>query len=182
MPIVPHLDDVPVLGQDVYLAPTAYVVGRVRLGDRCSLWYGATVRGDSGTVEIGDEVSIQEAATVHTEDDRLTKIGSRVTMGHHALVHAATVGDDCIIGVNASVLTGASVGSGSIVAAHAVVPEGRVIPPNSLVVGVPGKVIREVSDAERARIQRTKNNYLRLGANYRGAPPAAATPDCSGTL
>jgi carbonic anhydrase/acetyltransferase-like protein (isoleucine patch superfamily) len=167
MPIVPHLDDVPVLGQDVYLAPTAYVIGQVRLGDRCSVWYGATVRGDSGAIEIGDEVSIQEAATVHTEDQRPARIGSRVTMGHHALVHAATVGDDCIIGVNASVLTGASVGSGSIVAAHAVVSEGKAIPPNSLVVGVPGRIVREVSEAERARIQRTKNNYQRLGREYR---------------
>ena len=172
MPIVPHLDDVPVLGQDVYLAPTAYVIGKVRLGDRCSVWYGATVRGDSGAIEIGDEVSIQEAATVHTEDQRPARIGSRVTMGHHALVHAADVGDDCIIGVNASVLSGASVGSGSIVAAHAVVPEGKVIPPNSLVVGVPGRIVREVSEAERARIQRTKNNYQRLGREYRENPLA----------
>src|SRR5688500_11813214 len=70
MPIVPHLDNVPLLGRDVYLAPTAYVIGKVRLGDRCSVWYGATVRGDSGAIEIGDEVSIQEAATVHTEDQR----------------------------------------------------------------------------------------------------------------
>jgi carbonic anhydrase/acetyltransferase-like protein (isoleucine patch superfamily) len=172
MPIVPHLDDLPVLGQDVYLAPTAYVIGKVTLGDRCSIWYGATVRGDSGAIEIGEEVSIQEAATVHTEDQRVTRIGSRVTMGHHALVHAAIVGDDCIIGVNASVLTGASVGSGSIVAAHAVVPEGKVIPPNSLVVGVPGRIVREVNEAERARIQRTKDNYQRLGREYRENPLA----------
>jgi carbonic anhydrase/acetyltransferase-like protein (isoleucine patch superfamily) len=172
MPIVPHFDDHPVLGQDVYLAPTAYVIGKVTLGDRCSIWYGATVRGDSGAIEIGEEVSIQEAATVHTEDQRVTRIGSRVTLGHHALVHAATVGDDCIIGVNASVLTGATVGSGSIVAAHAVVPEGKVIPANSLVVGVPGRIVREVNEAERARIQRTKDNYQRLGREYRENPLA----------
>ena len=91
-----------------------------------SVWYGATVRGDTGTVVIGQDTSIQEASTVHTENELVTRIGDRVTMGHHALVHAAEVGDDCIIGVNASVLTGAKVGNGSIVAAHAMVPIERV--------------------------------------------------------
>ena len=167
MPVAPHLGRLPEIDETAYLAPTAYVVGKVRVGARTSIWYGATVRGDTGEVVVGDESSIQEAATVHTEGDRVTRIGNRVTMGHHALVHAAEVGDDCIIGVNASVLTGAKVGSGSIVAAHALVPEGREIPPNSLVVGVPGKVLREVSEAERERIMRTAANYVRLGQEYR---------------
>src|SRR6266536_1565585 len=139
MPTAPHLGNQPPIDATVYLAPTAYVIGRVTIGARSSVWYGATVRGDTGNVMIGQDTSIQEASTVHTENELVTRIGDRVTMGHHALVHAAEVGDDCIIGVNASVLTGAKVGSGSIVAAHAMVPEGREIPPNSLVIGVPGK-------------------------------------------
>lgn len=173
MPTGPHLGHRPTLHETVYLAPTAYVVGRVTIGARSSLWYGATVRGDTGAVEIGEDTSIQEAATVHTEGERTTRIGSRVTMGHHALVHAAEVGDDCIIGVNASVLTGAKVGSGCIIAAHALVPEGKEIPPNSLVVGVPGKILREVTSAERERIERTAGNYVRLGQEYRTAGDSA---------
>jgi carbonic anhydrase/acetyltransferase-like protein (isoleucine patch superfamily) len=173
MPVAPYLGQLPEIDETAYLAPTAYVVGRVTIGPRTSLWYGATVRGDTGQVVIGADCSVQEAATIHTEGERVTRVGSRVTLGHHALVHAAEVGDDCIIGVNASVLTGAKVGSGSIVAAHALVPEGREVPPNSLVVGVPGKVVREVTEAERERIVGTAANYVQLGQAYRTGQPAA---------
>jgi carbonic anhydrase/acetyltransferase-like protein (isoleucine patch superfamily) len=167
MPIVPYRGPLPQVADDVYLAPTAHVVGRVTIGPRCNLWYGATVRGDTGTVRLGEAVSVQECATVHTMGELATIVGDRVTLGHHALVHAAVVEDDALIGVNASVLTGAKVGSFSIVAAHALVPEGREIPPYSLVVGVPGKVVRQVTEEEIARIKQTNLNYLRLAAEYR---------------
>jgi carbonic anhydrase/acetyltransferase-like protein (isoleucine patch superfamily) len=167
MPIVPYRGELPTLAEDAYLAATAHVVGRVSIGARCSLWYGATVRGDTGSVEIGDDVNVQEGATVHTQTGIVTRIGNRVTLGHHALVHGATIGDDVLIGVNASVLNGATVGSGSIIAAHALVPEGKEIPPGSMVVGVPGKVVRQVSAAERGRILRTAEAYTRLGQEHR---------------
>ena len=175
MPILPYLDHQPRVADDVFLAPTAYVVGDVTIGPRCSLWFGATVRGDTGSVVLGEAVNVQEAATVHTQDGRATQIGNRVTMGHHALVHAAVVEDDVIVGSNASVLSGARVGRGSIVAAHSLVAEGKEIPPGSLVMGVPGKVIRQVTDAERERIRRNADAYERLGQEYRRTWASATT-------
>ena len=167
MPIFPHLDKRPRIGPDVFLAPTAHVLGDVTLGRGCNLWFGATVRGDTGPIQLGEDVSVQECATVHTEGDLVTRLGNRVTMGHHSLVHGAQVGDDCIIGNNASVLTGARVGRFCIVAAHALVPEGREIPDRSLVMGVPGKVVRELTDVEVARIQTTNQHYVELSGQYR---------------
>ncbi len=167
MPILPYLDHRPEVADNVFLAPTAYVVGDVTIGPRCSLWFGATVRGDTGSVVLGEAVNVQEAATVHTEGGRVTRIGNRVTMGHHALVHGAVVEDDVIVGSNASVLSGAKVGRGSIVAAHSIVAEGKEIPPGSLVMGVPGKVLRAISDAEMERIRRNADAYERLGQEYR---------------
>jgi carbonic anhydrase/acetyltransferase-like protein (isoleucine patch superfamily) len=167
MPILPYLDHHPRLGEDVFLAATAFVVGRVTIGPRCNLWWGATVRGDSGTVVLGEAVSVQENCTVHTQGETETRIGDRVTMGHHALVHAATIEDDVLIGIGASVLSGARVGRFSIIAAHSLVPEGKEIPPYSLVMGVPGKVVRRVTDQEIERIKRTNAGYLLRGQEYR---------------
>ena len=169
MPIVPYLDHLPRVAEDVFLAPTAFVVGRVTVGPRCNIWYGATVRGDSGWVVIGEGVNIQENCTVHTEGEAATTIGNRVTMGHHAVVHAATIEDDVLIGINASVISGAKVGRFSIVAAHSLVTEDKEIPPYSLVMGVPGKVVRRVTEAEIARIARTAEGYMRRGQEYRGS-------------
>ena len=167
MPIVPYLDHLPEVAEDVFLAPTAFVVGRVTVGPRCNLWYGATVRGDTGWVTLGEAVSVQESCTVHTQGETETIVGNRVTMGHHALVHAATIEDDVLIGINASVLSGAKVGRFSIIAAHSLVPEGKEIPPYSLVMGVPGKVVRQGTEAEIDRITRTADNYMRRGQEYR---------------
>ncbi len=167
MPIVPYRDHLPEVAEDVFLAPTAFVVGRVTVGARCNIWYGATVRGDTGWVTLGEAVSVQENCTIHTQGETATIVGDRVTMGHHALVHAATIEDDVLIGINASVLSGAKVGRFSIIGAHSLVPEGKQIPPNSLVMGVPGTVVRQVTDAEIARITRTAENYMHRGQEYR---------------
>ena len=169
MPALAYQGTLPELGADAFLAPTAYVVGRVQAGDDCSFWFGATVRGDTDTVTIGDRVNVQEAATVHTDAGHPVMIGDDVTLGHHAIVHGATIGDLVLVGINASVLSGAVVGSGSIIGAHALVPEGMEIPPDSLVLGVPGKVVREVRAAERTRIERSASGYVQLGAAYRSA-------------
>ncbi len=172
MPILPYRDHLPELADDVFLALTAIVVGRVTLGPRCNIWFGSTIRGDTSYVTLGEAVNVQENSTIHTEGGLDPAgipaiIGNRVTLGHHALVHAATIEDDVLIGVNASVLSGARVGRFSIIAAHALVPEGKEIPPYSLVVGVPGKVVRQVTEAEIARITRTAENYMHRGQEYR---------------
>lgn len=167
MPVLPYLNYFPQVAEEVFVAPTAFVVGRVTIGPGSSIWFGCTVRGDTGSIVIGEGVNIQDGSTVHTQTGFETIIGNRVSLGHHALVHAAIVEDDVLIGINASVLTGAKVGRGSIIAAHALVPEGKEVPPRSLVVGVPGKVVREITEAEFARIRRTAENYQRLSREYR---------------
>lgn len=174
MPLVPYRDHLPEVAADVFLTPTAYIVGRVTVGPRCNIWYGATVRGDTGWVTLGEAVNVQENCTIHTqatsgEDGIPAIVGNRVSMGHHALVHGATIEDDVLIGVNASVLSGAKVGRFSIIAAHSLVPEGKEIPPYSLVMGVPGKVIRQVTGAEIARILSTAEHYMLRGQEYRRA-------------
>ena len=168
MPIVRLEDYVPQVAEDVFLAPSAYVVGRVTVGPGCNIWYGSTVRGDSSWVRLGEGVNVQENSTIHTQEPDIPAIvGDRVTLGHHALVHAATVEDDVLIGVNASVLSRARVGRFSIIAAHSLVPEGKEIPPYSLVMGVPGKVMRQVTEAEIERIKLTAEHYRERGQWYR---------------
>jgi len=168
MPLVRYLEHDPKVAEDVFLALTAYVVGKVTVGAGCNILYGATVRGDTSWVTLGEGVSVQENCTVHTQEGDIPAIiGNRVTMGHSAIVHAATIEDDVLIGINASVLSRAKVGRFSIIAAHSLVPEGNEIPPYSLVMGAPGKVVRQVTEEEIARITRTAEHYRERGQIYR---------------
>jgi carbonic anhydrase/acetyltransferase-like protein (isoleucine patch superfamily) len=166
MPLLPYLEHEPKIGPDVYIAPDAYVVGKVTIGARSSVWFGSVLRGDQEPVTVGEAVNIQEHSVLHTDIRQPVVVGNYVSLGHHAIVHSATIEDYVLIAMSATVLSGARIGSGSIVAANALVPEGREIPPRSLVVGTPAKVIREVTDEEFERIRRTANNYLRLAQDY----------------
>ncbi len=150
-----------------FVHPAAHVIGHVSLGARASVWPTAVLRGDTDAIVIGDESNVQDGAVVHVDHGVPCTIGSRVAIGHRAIVHGATVHDDVLIGMGAILLNRAEVGSGSIVGAGAVVREGMVIPPNSLVVGVPGRVIRATTDAERARIALTVQSYVSLQERYR---------------
>ena len=157
------------------IAPTAFVhaaaiiIGDVTLGARVSVWPTAVLRGDSDAIIVGEDSNIQDGAIVHVDAGVPCTIGARVAIGHRAIVHGATVGDDCLIGMGAILLNRVEVGSGTIVGAGAVCREGMVIPPNSLVVGVPAKVIRETTPAERDRIANTVNAYLELQTAHRGS-------------
>ena len=117
------------------------------------------IRGDSDTIVIGDDSNVQDGTIIHVDDGIPTHIGKRVAIGHRAIVHGATIEDDCLIAMGAILLNGVHVGTGSIVGAGAVCREGMFIPPNSLVLGVPGKVVRETTDADRDRIQKTVQSY-----------------------
>jgi len=150
-----------------YLHPSAVVCGNVTLGARVSVWATAVIRGDSDSIEIGDDSNIQDGAVVHVDDGVPTKIGKRVGVGHRAIIHGATVEDDCLIAMGAILLNGAVVGSGSIVGAGALCTEGFVVPPNSLAMGVPAKVIRQTTPAERERIKHTVDAYLELQKSHR---------------
>ncbi len=167
MPLLPYLDHIPRVAPGVFIAPDAYVIGRVTIGPRSSVWFGATVRGDIEPVVLGEGVNIQEHCVLHTDPGFPTILGNYVSLGHHALVHSATLEDYVLVAMSATVLSGARIGEGSIIAANALVPEGRQIPPRSLVVGTPGKVIREVTSEEYDRIVETATTYFRLAEEYR---------------
>lgn len=151
-----------------FIHPLAFVCGDVSLGPRVSVWPTAVVRGDTAPVTIGADSNVQDGTVVHVDHGVPCTIGERVAIGHRAIVHGATVESDCLIGMGAVLLNRVRVGTGSIVGAGAVCPEGMVIPPNSLVLGVPARVIRETTEAERVRIRRTVDSYLALQDEHRG--------------
>ena len=150
-----------------FVHPLAFVCGHVSLGRSVSIWPFVVLRGDTETIDIGDESNVQDGTIVHTDNGFPTRIGRRVGIGHRAIIHGSTIEDNALIGMGAILLNGVHVGSGSIVAAGAVCREGMRIPPNSLVVGVPGKVIRETTEAERTRIAHTVDTYVALQARHR---------------
>jgi carbonic anhydrase/acetyltransferase-like protein (isoleucine patch superfamily) len=166
MPVLPYGDHHPTIADDTFIAPNAYVIGQVTIGAKCGVWFAATIRADTGSIVLGEGVNVQDGGVIHTQDGSVTSLGNNVSLGHNAIVHAATIEDDVIVGIGASVLSGARVGRGSIIAAHAMVPEGKEIPPGSLVIGVPGKVVRDVSPQEVERIKQTAANYRHLGSRY----------------
>jgi carbonic anhydrase/acetyltransferase-like protein (isoleucine patch superfamily) len=151
-----------------FLHPTAVVLGNVVLGDRVSVWPTVVIRGDNDRITIGDDTNVQDGTVVHADPGIPTTIGKRVAIGHRAIVHGSVIDDDCLIGMGAILLNGVHVGSGSIVGAGAVCREGMDIPPNSLVLGIPGRIVRETTDAERERIRMTVNAYLELGPKMAG--------------
>jgi carbonic anhydrase/acetyltransferase-like protein (isoleucine patch superfamily) len=157
----------PSISESTYVHPSAVVIGDVTLGERVSVWPAAVIRGDTDRVEIGDESNVQDGTVIHVDHGVPTVIGKRVGIGHRAIVHGATVRDDVLIGMGAVVLNRAVIGSGSIIGAGSVITEGMEVPPNSLVVGVPGRVIRETTIAERERIASTVRSYLGLQDEHR---------------
>ncbi|HVX40045.1 MAG TPA: gamma carbonic anhydrase family protein [Gemmatimonadaceae bacterium] len=160
-PATVHIDP------SAYVHPTAIVTGDVTLGANVSVWPTAVIRGDSDSIVIGDDSNVQDGTVVHVDHGVPTRIGRRVAIGHRAIVHGATIADDVLVGMGSILLNNVRVGSGSIIGAGAVCREGMEIPPNSLVVGVPGKVIRETTPAERERIRKTVESYLELQQKYR---------------
>ncbi|MGY5120348.1 gamma carbonic anhydrase family protein [Streptomyces sp. 900105755] len=158
----------PKVGADVFVAPTASVIGDVTLEAGASVWYGAVVRGDVERITVGAQSNVQDNVTLHADPGFPVSVGERVSIGHNAVVHGATVEDDCLIGMGATVLNGAVIGAGSLVAAQALVPQGMVVPPGSLVAGVPAKVRRELSREEREGVALNGTFYAELAAAHRG--------------
>ncbi len=136
------------IDNDTFIADSADVMGDVTIGKNSSIWYNVTVRGDLSYISIGEMTNIQDNAVVHVDDNEPCIIGDNVSVGHNAVVHGCTVEDNCLVGMGSIVLNGAVIGKGSMIAAGAVVLENAVIPPNSLVVGIPGKVVRELTEDE----------------------------------
>jgi carbonic anhydrase/acetyltransferase-like protein (isoleucine patch superfamily) len=154
----------PTLGQGVYIAHGAAVLGDVTLGDYSSIWYNAVLRGDINRIVVGDHTNIQDNAVVHLSDDLPCQIGRYVTVGHTAIVHACTVGDETLIGMGAVILDGAVIGSHCLVGARALVTPGTQIPEGSLVLGAPAKVVRALTDQEKSDLKLSAEKYAQYAA------------------
>jgi gamma-carbonic anhydrase len=167
----PYRGILPKIAPSAYVDRGAQVIGQVTIGERASLWPGVVARGDVNTIEIGQESNIQDNSVLHCDaPDFPLRIGSRVTVGHLAMLHGCTIGDDCVIGIGAIVLNGANIGEGSVIAAGCVVPEGMEIPPGSMVMGVPGKIRRPVTGEEQERFQANVQHYVEACRTYREEP------------
>jgi carbonic anhydrase/acetyltransferase-like protein (isoleucine patch superfamily) len=158
----------------VFIAKTATVVGEVSIGKSSSVWFSAVVRGDIAPVVIGEETNVQDGAVLHVGHGCPCIIGNRVTIGHGAIVHGATVKDGVLIGIGAIVLNGALIGEHSLVAAGAVVTENTIIPPGSLVMGIPGRPVRPITVEQRATIAEAATHYIRYAREYKKADQAGA--------
>lgn len=154
----------PSLGKGVYLARSAVVLGDVTLGDHSSVWYNAVLRGDINRIVVGHHTNIQDNAVVHLADEFPCVIGNWVTVGHSAVVHACTVGDECLVGMGAVVLDGAVIGNQCLIGAKALVTPGTRIPDGSLVLGAPAKVVRMLSDQERGELKYWAEKYVHNAA------------------
>jgi carbonic anhydrase/acetyltransferase-like protein (isoleucine patch superfamily) len=154
-----YLRTAPRLGEGVYLANTAVVIGDVILGDCSSIWYHSVLRGDINRIEVGHHTNIQDNVVVHLADDYPAIIGNYVTVGHSAVVHACTVEDECLIGMGAVVMDGAIVGERSMVGAQSLVTRGMEIPPGSLVMGSPARVVRALNEEERMGLKYWAEKY-----------------------
>lgn len=157
----------PEIHPEAYVAPTAVVRGGVTIGRLAVVMFGVVIRAEFDVIEIGEETNVQDNSVVHCDGGIPTMIGSRVTVGHAAVIHGSTIGDHCLVGIGARALNGSTLGEGSWLAAGSVLPEGREIPPYTLAMGIPAKPVRELRPEEIQRQRSGVDDYLRLGASYR---------------
>ncbi|MCP9439986.1 MAG: gamma carbonic anhydrase family protein [Nitrospira sp.] len=162
---------VPKIGRSCFLEETAVVIGDVVMGEECSVWFHAVIRGDVHYIRIGDRTNVQDLSLLHvTHDTAPLVIGSDVTIGHHVVLHGCTIKDRVLVGMGAIIMDGAVIGEDSIVGAGALVTERTVIPPKSLVLGAPARVKRPVTDEEVAWIKESASNYVRYARTYMDPP------------
>jgi carbonic anhydrase/acetyltransferase-like protein (isoleucine patch superfamily) len=163
----------PDIHPDAWIAPGAHVIGKVRIGAGVGVWFGAVIRGDNEWIEIGDETNIQENSVLHTDWGFPLVIGPRCTIGHKAMLHGCTIGEGSLIGMSATVLNGARIGAGCLIGAGSLVTEGKEIADGSLVMGAPGKVVRALDDAARAKLLASAAGYAANARRFReGLRPA----------
>jgi carbonic anhydrase/acetyltransferase-like protein (isoleucine patch superfamily) len=154
-------------GDAWYVAPSADVIGTVRLGHETSVWFQCVLRGDSDWIEIGDGTNVQDGTIIHTDQGFPTRVGARVTIGHRAFLHSCTVGDESLIANGAMVLDRVKIGRHCVIAAGALLPPDREIPDGSVVMGAPGKIVRQVEDKDLALIRRAGEIYRERATQYR---------------
>lgn len=154
-------------GENYFVAPNASVIGRVTLGADASVWFGAVVRGDGNSISIGARTNVQDTAVIHIDSDAAVNIADDVTIGHAAVVHGCTIGRYSLIGIGATILSHAQIGEYCIVGAGALITEHKKFPDRSVIVGAPGKVVREVTDEEMESLRESATHYAELGRQYR---------------
>ncbi len=159
----------PQIHPSAWVAANATVLGEVSLGEETSIWYGAVLRGDINRIAIGPRSNVQDGAIVHVSDDFPALLGELVTVGHAAIIHACTIGDEVLVGMGAIVLDGAEIGARSILGAQTLVTSGMKIPPGSLVLGSPGKVVRQLEPKEQAALKGWALKYVEVTKRYRAA-------------
>ena len=165
----------PTIGKHSWIAPSADVIGDVEIGEECSIWFGAIVRGDVHFIKIGDRTNIQDLSMIHVThykkhrkigDGNPTIIGNDVTIGHRVMLHGCTIEDACLIGMSATILDGAVIGKESIVGAGSLVTKNKVFPPRSLIMGSPAKVVRELTDEEIKELYESAKRYVKFKNDY----------------
>ncbi len=153
----------------VYIMESAEIIGEVTIGEHSSVWSKAVIRADDAPIKIGKNTNIQDMCVIHTDAGRPLEIGDNVTIGHGAMLHCRRIGSNCVIGMGAMLLDSVEIGEYSVIAAGTVVTENKKIPPRSLVMGIPGKIVREIKDEDIKRIEQGTQDYLRLAkAHYEG--------------
>lgn len=161
------LDQTPEIDESAYVASGAVIIGAVRLGRMTSVWHNCVLRGDINSIDVGEGANIQDGTVVHLADNFGVKIGCYVTIGHASMIHACEIGDECLIGMQATILDGAVIGSQSIVGAGALVTKGSRIPEGSLVLGSPAKVVRTLSDEERQSLKGLAEKYVIVSREHK---------------
>lgn len=156
----------PVIHPSAFIAPNAVVLGDVTIGENASVWYGSVLRGDINRITVGEGSNIQDGSVLHLTAEAGCHIGRYVTVGHMAMLHACTVGDECLIGMGSIVLDGAEIGERCIIGAGALVTQGKKIPPGSMVLGSPAKVVRPLTDEEQNGLREWAARYVRLIPHY----------------
>jgi carbonic anhydrase/acetyltransferase-like protein (isoleucine patch superfamily) len=170
------------IAPSAWVAPSASLAGQVEIESLASIWFGAVLRGDVERIHIGSQSNIQDLCCLHADEGYPCQVGQKVTVGHRAIIHGAVIEDEVLIGMGAIVLNGARVGRHSLIGAGCLIPEGRVIPERSLVVGMPGRVIRKTTDEEVEKILSAAQHYVDASRAYREHfqfPASSQSPACS---
>ncbi len=158
--------DVQISGEPLFVAGNATIIGDITIGNQVGIWFGAVIRGDRDRIIIGDRSNIQDNCVVHTSKGFPVIIGDEVSVGHGAILHGCVIHDRVLVGMGAIVLNGAKIGGGSIIGAGAVITEGKEIPPNSVVIGVPGKIVKQTDAVQQQHILNNAISYVELAMEY----------------
>jgi carbonic anhydrase/acetyltransferase-like protein (isoleucine patch superfamily) len=166
MPLYNLGDRFPVLAPTAYVAPSADLIGDVRVGERASIWFGAVIRADNTSIAVGADTNVQDGAICHSDSGFPLTIGARVTVGHQAILHGCAIEDDCLIGMGARILNGAVVEPECIIGAGSLITEGKRFSSGSLVIGAPARVVRQITDEERQLLRASAIHYAQKAARY----------------